>query len=129
MSRFHVFLKAPSFSEFQSNKEYRWETILYDKPSQPGRSSLGASSAASRISLPPATLEEASRRISRIYENIIFNDAHSDGEEEYDGEDQSNDGILDTRNSQGRQTEAIPTHCADLTPMAREHHVHYLATN
>jgi len=79
MTQFRVFLGAPSqkaLRQESTESSYHWQTI-------------STSSRSFSAILPPATLEAASRRISRIYENIIFNDAEEEGlccnEEDDDG--------------------------------------------
>jgi hypothetical protein len=61
MTHYRVFLGAPSRAEMrQSSGSYQWQTVS----SEP---SLSAS-----VIFPPATLEAASRRISLIYQGVIF---------------------------------------------------------
>lgn len=73
---FRVFLGAPSKADVQQDpSSYHWQTV-----------SSKSSTAASQLPLlPPATLEAASRRISLIYQNIIFGDAED--EQEYHEEE------------------------------------------
>lgn len=68
MAHFRVFLGAPSISDLnKAPGSYTWKTI--EPPS---------AEASQPLLYPPATLEAASRRISLLYQNIIFDD----GEEE-----------------------------------------------
>ncbi|KAG2121925.1 hypothetical protein DEU56DRAFT_89454 [Suillus clintonianus] len=68
MVHFRVFLGAPSISDLnKAPGSYTWKTI--EPPS---------AEASQPLLYPPATLEAASRRISLLYQNIIFDD----GEEE-----------------------------------------------
>ncbi|PSS06872.1 hypothetical protein PHLCEN_2v3530 [Hermanssonia centrifuga] len=72
MSRFEVFVGAPTTQDLkQTNKSpHRWLTVSSTpKP-------------ATFFALPPATLEAASLRISRLYENIIFDGLGSEEEKE-----------------------------------------------
>ncbi|KAI0338287.1 hypothetical protein BDW22DRAFT_1363173 [Trametopsis cervina] len=77
MPRYQVFVGAPTLKDLRdylkSDKEEphgrKWRIIETSGPSQGTRT---LSSGSGIYSLPPATLEEASRRISRLYENIIF---------------------------------------------------------
>ncbi|KAG6840086.1 hypothetical protein C0991_009063 [Blastosporella zonata] len=67
---YRVFLGAPSLSDLDKDpSSYQWQTISSNQAFPPKRTIATQS-----IILPPATLEAASRRISRIYENIIFDD-------------------------------------------------------
>ncbi|KAG1849271.1 hypothetical protein DFJ58DRAFT_452927 [Suillus subalutaceus] len=66
MTHFRVFLGAPSVSDLRKDAagSYTWKTIeppLVD--------------ASQALLYPPATLEAASRRISLLYQNIIFDDS------------------------------------------------------
>jgi hypothetical protein len=90
MSRFHVFLNAPSLKELRSEnsaQDYKWSTIVCDGLTQ--AEPISRNTSHSHLSLSAATIEAASRRISMLYENIIFKDTHSDCEEEYDDDDDS----------------------------------------
>lgn len=72
MSRYHVFLGAPTASELSSNgkdSHYEWQSVTD-----------GLAPLANYI-IPPATLEETSRRISKLYADIDF---HDDSEEDVD---------------------------------------------
>ncbi|KIK62447.1 hypothetical protein GYMLUDRAFT_41891, partial [Collybiopsis luxurians FD-317 M1] len=73
---YHVFLGAPSaqylLQSSDNNTNYIWTTISSSQTySEPPPSVL----------LPPATLEAASRRISLMYQNAIFQDDEQDEEE------------------------------------------------
>jgi hypothetical protein len=73
---FRVFLGAPSKVDVQQDpSSYHWQTV----------SSKSSAEASQLPLLPPATLEAASRRISLIYQNIIFDDAED--EQEYHEEE------------------------------------------
>ena len=73
MSHFRIFTGAPTRKELEDGAvgiSYRWQTV--------------SSQTSSRLSgpfhtLPPATLASADRRISMLYENIIF---HPESDEE-----------------------------------------------
>jgi hypothetical protein len=61
MTHYRVFLGAPSRAEMrQSPDSYQWQTVS----SEPSPSAS--------VIFPPATLEAASRRISLIYQGVIF---------------------------------------------------------
>lgn len=87
MPQFHVFLKAPTLKELKGegndqdiSSRFQWHNVLYSNPQDTdGSTNID-------VQLPPATLEAASRRISMLYENIIFRDDHEDGEAEYVGD-------------------------------------------
>jgi hypothetical protein len=65
MAPYRVFLGAPSRAETQQARgSYHWQTV----------SSKHSPSAI----FPPATLESADRRISLIYQNIIFKESEEE---------------------------------------------------
>ncbi|KAK7692170.1 hypothetical protein QCA50_003791 [Cerrena zonata] len=69
MTRYHVFLGAPSSKDIYQDiddtaRTYRWNTVTFPK---------------SPPVLPSGTMEAVSRRISMLYENIIFDDEDHDG--------------------------------------------------
>ncbi|KAG0701678.1 hypothetical protein DFH29DRAFT_546065 [Suillus ampliporus] len=73
MTHFRVFLGAPSVSDLKRDTySYTWKTI--EPPS---------AEASLALVYPPATIEAASRRISLLYQNIIFDDSN---EEAFDQE-------------------------------------------
>ena len=80
---YHVFLGAPTAKEVlqtaDSSASWDWTTVS-SKPIKPQSSSDFS------YLLPPATLEAASRRISLIYRNIIFqdNDGNNNDEDPFD---------------------------------------------
>jgi hypothetical protein len=80
MPNYRLFLGAPTSADLarqsKTTDEYRWETA------QETSESVDLA-----FVLPPATLEAAGKRISLIYQNIIFNDDDEDGEYERDGDD------------------------------------------
>ncbi|KAJ7499685.1 hypothetical protein FB451DRAFT_1206199 [Mycena latifolia] len=80
-----VFLGAPSASDIHRNPtEYHWRTLSSPKP---------ATQSSSQAALyPPATLEAASRRISLMYQNVIFDDS----KEEEDPDDRQEAGTFIT---------------------------------
>ncbi|KAJ7123172.1 hypothetical protein C8R44DRAFT_785468 [Mycena epipterygia] len=72
-----VFLGAPRASDIHRDpSEYHWRTVSSKSMSQPESSSQA-------IVYPPATLAAASRRISLMYQNVIFDDSKE--EEDPDG--------------------------------------------
>lgn len=72
MTRFRVFIGAPlTHDNADVSVPYHWQTATLE--THPA--SMPA------LSYPPATLEAANRRISFIYQNIIFGE--SDGLENY----------------------------------------------
>ncbi|KAJ7204631.1 hypothetical protein B0H12DRAFT_1243591 [Mycena haematopus] len=75
-----VYLGAPCASEINRNpNEYHWRTV----------SSKSASPASSQTAVyPPATLEAASRRISLMYQNVIFNESKDEPEDDEGGDDE-----------------------------------------
>ncbi|OBZ71048.1 hypothetical protein A0H81_09290 [Grifola frondosa] len=68
MARFRVFTGAPSANEiiYPANS-YHWHTVSRIPSQSPPP-----------LNLPPATVEAASRRISLLYENIIFHDSQTE---------------------------------------------------
>ncbi|KAF7968833.1 hypothetical protein HWV62_29242 [Athelia sp. TMB] len=75
MSQFRVFLGAPTLSELRHPPAaYQWTTIA----------SLSSPSSSTSLVFPPATLAAASRRISLLYENVIFGEVAEDDEAVYD---------------------------------------------
>ncbi|KAJ3538872.1 hypothetical protein NM688_g6453 [Phlebia brevispora] len=69
MTRYRVFLGAPTTCELNATNEnsaYQWQTFSVNP--EPLVS----------YTLPPAALEEASRRISKLYANIDFKDHDED---------------------------------------------------
>lgn len=104
MRRFHVFLKAPTTKDLKETTisqdlgcHYQWHTSSYPD-SHHGVEDLSRNTSSR---LPSATLEVASRRISMLYENIIFRDNHENGEDEYIGELDSVQGGQNLPNTQG----------------------------
>jgi hypothetical protein len=65
MTHYRVFLGAPSISDLKKDPAatYTWKTV--EPPS---------AAATQALVYPPATLEAASRRISLLYQNIIFDE-------------------------------------------------------
>jgi len=104
---YRVFLGAPTASEIKNDpSSYSWRTLSSPKlqgPEQvekPLPSLKTTASSKSSRSLrptqslafpPPATLEAASRRISLIYQGIVFNDQDSPEEEIIPVEDPEGD--------------------------------------
>ncbi|KAF8146472.1 hypothetical protein K438DRAFT_503882 [Mycena galopus ATCC 62051] len=75
-----VFLGAPSASEIhRSPSEYHWRAVS-------SKSALQDFSQAAAF-YPPATLEAASRRISLLYQNVIFDESKEEPEDDYRGDD------------------------------------------
>jgi hypothetical protein len=75
MTQYRVFLGAPSRAEMrQSSGSYQWQTVS-SEPLRPAS-----------VIFPPATLEAASRRISLIYQGVIFKEP-----DEGDGVDEKMD--------------------------------------
>lgn len=110
MPRFKVFLGAPSLDELTSTEQpgvYTWSSIPCEVPPAMAKPSQEQSRADSFSGFLPVTLEAASRRISMLYENIIFRNI--DSEEGFT--DHEGAGVLDatrpdvakdmTRNTQG----------------------------
>lgn len=84
MPVYRVFVGAPSASELHNDpSEYHW--IQIDPNANSTQPSVHSRQSTSNdLVLPPATLELASRRISRLYHNIIFS---SDDEEDLEDRD------------------------------------------
>ncbi len=84
MRNFRVFTGAPSMQELEeapTDTSYQWQTVTSEPKSV-------------LYPLPPATVEAASRRISLLYQNMIFRDTE-EGDLDYDGdqtEEQENPG-------------------------------------
>jgi hypothetical protein len=73
MTHYRVFLGAPSISDLKKDPavSYTWKTV--EPPS---------AAATQALVYPPATLEAASRRISLLYQNIIFDESNEQGSDE-----------------------------------------------
>ncbi|TFK18162.1 hypothetical protein FA15DRAFT_675519 [Coprinopsis marcescibilis] len=69
---YRVFLGAPAASSLDSGETYHWRTISSKSLASQASSKVRLGSRPGSFMLPPATLEAASRRISLIYENAIF---------------------------------------------------------
>ncbi|KAI0829741.1 hypothetical protein BC628DRAFT_1063783 [Trametes gibbosa] len=70
MTRYHVFTGAPAARNVSGTPtQFEWRTITF-RPLKPPP-----------LTLPPATLAAASRRISMMYENVIFVE-HHDGDDD-----------------------------------------------
>lgn len=73
MAQYRVFIGAPSVNDLKRGAgSYTWKTI--ESPS---------AEVSQALVYPPATLEAATRRISLLYQNIIFDNS---GEEVFDQE-------------------------------------------
>ncbi|KAF7972297.1 hypothetical protein HWV62_18464 [Athelia sp. TMB] len=74
MTQFRIFLDAPTLSELvHPSTAYHWTTVA----------SLSHSSSSKSVIFPAATLAAASRRISLLYENVIFEDVTEDDQAAY----------------------------------------------
>lgn len=65
-------MEAPTATELASvnaEQAYKWQTVT---------STMQSFKQPMRYTVPPATLEAASRRISKLYETIIFDDDDSE---------------------------------------------------
>jgi hypothetical protein len=83
---YRVFVGAPTIADIHNDPaSYQWQTIA-SKESGPRRTISATQSGI----FPPATLEAASRRISLMYQNIIFDDSLD--EQEYTKDDFENRG-------------------------------------
>jgi len=86
---YRVFLGAPSIADLDKDpKSFQWHTISSQSQSTHFKSNKSLHTSRSII-FPSATLEAASRRISLLYENTIFDDKP---DEEGYGEETSGDG-------------------------------------
>lgn len=88
MARYKVFLGAPTLDDLEfaeASDKYAWTSVKCEVPPLPERPTQGSSSVDSFSfnGFLPGTLEAASRRISMLYENIIFREIDSEGEEEF----------------------------------------------
>ncbi|KAK0497037.1 hypothetical protein EDD18DRAFT_184808 [Armillaria luteobubalina] len=129
---YHVFLGAPSLQELRGHQlQYHWEQIA--------SSSVPAILDEDSVAPTPETLEAASRRISRLYENTIFqgdeDDATGQLDDEYesttitwpptnpaDPEEKlqtSTTSFLDTSASLLETQETQETHYSDTSSIAR----------
>ncbi|KAF7331014.1 hypothetical protein MVEN_02441700 [Mycena venus] len=78
-----LFLGAPSASDiYRSPSEYHWRTVS-------SRSAAQAQTSSQAPIYPPATLEAASRRISLMYQNVIFDESKEELEDEGRGGDET----------------------------------------
>lgn len=78
---YRVFLGAPSIADRDKDPSlFHWQTISSEQAKRPVNPTQS-------IIFPPATLEAASRRISLIYKNIIFDDAADEEQSEADDTD------------------------------------------
>ena len=80
MPRHLVFVGAPTSAaareeRLDSSASYKWRTVIANNSPATHQLAESAASVQDVSKLPSATLEEASRRISRLYEHIIFGDA------------------------------------------------------
>ncbi|KAJ6579545.1 hypothetical protein DFH09DRAFT_1146869 [Mycena vulgaris] len=90
-----VFIGAPSASDLHRNpSEYHWRNVS-SKPMTQASSSQAAI-------YPPATLVAASRRISLMYQNVIFNDSKE--EEDSDGKQEDETFITWPPTAQGNDS-------------------------
>ncbi|KAG1742014.1 hypothetical protein EDB19DRAFT_692235 [Suillus lakei] len=106
MTHFRVFLGAPSVNDLKKEPgSYTWKTI--EPPS---------AEASQALLYPPATLEAASRRISLLYQNIIFDDSDEEafGQERV-GQSAWPDGSQPLMNEQTTVITWPPTPVADTT--------------
>ncbi|KIJ16611.1 hypothetical protein PAXINDRAFT_162335 [Paxillus involutus ATCC 200175] len=84
MVHYRVFLGAPSAADVDKDpKSYVWKTIQDPSPSTQPSQSL--------FPYPPATLDAASRRISLLYQNVIFDDTDEEEELQHGIEDAGDD--------------------------------------
>jgi len=91
MARFRVFLGAPPAADVATDPNgYVWKTLQEPSPMQ------------SLVPYPPATLDAASRRISLLYQNVIFTDSQEP--EPDDGDDDSGLCLTGLRGSANRTT-------------------------
>jgi hypothetical protein len=82
MSKFRIFLGAPLLGDPNNNhRDYRWETISSKRESDTVRDQFPTTPDF------PATesLDEASRRISLIYQNAIFNEETEEQDGSFEG--------------------------------------------
>lgn len=87
MPRHLVFVGAPTSVAareeiLDSSALYKWRTVIANRPPATHELTESAASVLDVSKLSSATLEEASRRISRLYEHIIFSDAEDPEEDD-----------------------------------------------
>ncbi|KAF8835614.1 hypothetical protein BDN67DRAFT_912751 [Paxillus ammoniavirescens] len=83
MVHYRVFLGAPSAADVDKDpKSYVWKTIQDPSSTQPSQS---------LFPYLPATLDAASRRISLLYQNVIFDDTEEEEELRHGIEDAGDD--------------------------------------
>ncbi|KAF8079307.1 hypothetical protein FPV67DRAFT_109872 [Lyophyllum atratum] len=90
---YRIFLGAPSIADLDKDpSSYQWQTIpSTSRQIAPAKRTISATQS---IVFPAATLEAASRRISLIYKNIIFDDGPE--EDQFDGQDEEGVGADQT---------------------------------
>ncbi|TCD61378.1 hypothetical protein EIP91_008532 [Steccherinum ochraceum] len=88
MGHYRIFTGAPSLKDLgeETGKTYRWQTVS-------SQSALRRSGTFQ--TLPPATIASASRRISLLYENIIFQEDSNEEAEVKDGGNELDDAGAD----------------------------------
>ncbi|TFK42251.1 hypothetical protein BDQ12DRAFT_696667 [Crucibulum laeve] len=88
---YRVFLGAPTRAELAADpRPYGWQTVSSSsRTAAPAIPQSGAVPHTQSMILPQATLEAASARISRIYQNIIFDDSINDEAPTEDEESES----------------------------------------
>jgi hypothetical protein len=74
--------------ESDISKHYRWTSTVVTQPAEPDDWDMNV------YGLPPATMAEASRRISLLYENIIFKDVEEPDDEDAIAAEDSKDGYI-----------------------------------
>ncbi|KAI0088108.1 hypothetical protein BDY19DRAFT_952096 [Irpex rosettiformis] len=105
MPRHVVFVGAPTSGVARespnSSASHRWHTVIveHSPTTQEFATTAPPASVTDVYKLPHATLEEASRRISRLYENIIFVDV----------EDPEQDSAVASDNLHGNDTREMPS--------------------
>jgi len=83
---YRVFLGAPSLNAIDNDPlEYQWESISSHSQSDTIRE---------QFPTPPdfptiETLDDASRRVSLVYQNVIFNDDDDDDDDSWEQDEQS----------------------------------------
>ncbi|KAG6818605.1 hypothetical protein H0H93_003561 [Arthromyces matolae] len=81
---YRVFVGAPSVADLNKDpSSFHWQTVSSRQALPTARQSLGATQS---FYILPGTLEAASRRISRLYENVIFDDNDEPAEGSFDEE-------------------------------------------
>lgn len=88
MSTYRVFLGAPSVHDIDNDPiNYQWKTVSSHSPQ-------AILSPTPPEILPTQALDDASRRISLVYQNVIFNDSFDGHDGSLEEEEGDSSGVL-----------------------------------